>query len=1102
MPRDPSLAGGVGLFVPTYALWEREAPLPSFAHLAALGGRAPRLGVDVVSTLPLYAAFLDEPFDPSPYSPMSRLHWNEVYVDDATLPVAPAAGATELVDWRTLARRRRRQLLDHAGDLDPSLLAAVTRFVATRPDVADFARYRAAHPEPVDAGRPPALVRRSHELAQHLAHCQLAAVEGPGRAALGLDLPIGSHPDGYETWAYRPLFASAMSVGAPPDEFFADGQNWGFPPQLPAAGRRSGHELWQRLVARAGEHASVLRIDHVMGVQRLWWIPEGASATDGVYVRYPRDELLAVIAAQAAATGTTIVGEDLGTVPHEITEAMDRCAMLGMYEEQLLLFRDDEHLVDLDPIPARSVVGIRTHDMPAFAAVVADRRRTWCRPVPVAARGRARAAGRPERLRPARRVPRTALGERRLSRPRRPRRSRRRDRAPQRARSGAPHDVAATPSGPDLGGARNARCTPASGPACVPARQNAMTTTTGGPPGEVDLHLFNEGTHRHIHRFLGAHPDAAGSWFAVWAPNAARVAVVGDFTGWQQEHPLEPVAGSGLWAAHVPDAQVGQSYRYTITTYGRDRLEKADPVAAAATEPPATASVIADLAYSWGDDEWMADRAGRLSPEAPVSIYEVHLGSWGRHLAPGRRFPRYEELADPLADHAAAHGFTHVELLPVMEHPFYGSWGYQTTGYFAPTARYGSPTGLMAMIDGLHQRGVGVILDWVPSHFPMDAHGLARFDGTYLYEHADPRQGFHPDWSSAIFNYGRAEVRAFLVSSAISWLERYHADGLRVDAVASMLYLDYSRQAGQWIPNRHGGRENLDAIDFLRQLTVAVAEEFPATATFAEESTAWPGVTRGVDEDGLGFDFKWDMGWMHDTLQYVRRQPVHRRWHNDEITFRSAYAFSERYVLPLSHDEVVHGKGSLLGKMPGDEWQRFANLRLLFATMWAQPGKKLLFMGGELAMPAEWDHESTLPWDLHDAGAHAGVRRLVADLNQLHLTDSALHRGDCDPAGFEFVVGDDDTHSVFAWLRRDPAGEAQPVLVVLNATPTVHYGYRVGVPVPGRWVEVLNTDAEVYGGSGTGNLGGVLAEDEPRHGFAQSVPLTLPPLAAVFLRPA
>jgi 1,4-alpha-glucan branching enzyme len=620
------------------------------------------------------------------------------------------------------------------------------------------------------------------------------------------------------------------------------------------------------------------------------------------------------------------------------------------------------------------------------------------------------------------------------------------------------------------------------------------------PVGEVDLFLFNEGTHRHIHRFLGAHPDENGTWFALWAPNAASVAVSGDFTGWQEERRLEPIATSGLWTAHVAEARPGQSYRYAITTHGGERIEKADPVAEATNEPPSTASVIADLAYEWGDAEWMAARTGRLAPDAPISIYEVHLGSWGRHVAPGRRFPRYVDLADPLADHAAAHGFSHVELLPVMEHPFYGSWGYQTTSYFAPSARHGTPDELMAMIDRLHQRGVGVILDWVPSHFPMDAHGLARFDGTHLYEHADPRQGYHPDWSSAIFNYGRAEVRAFLVSSAISWLERYHADGLRVDAVASMLYLDYSRPAGQWVPNRHGGRENLEAIDFLRQLTTAVAEEAPGTATFAEESTAWPGVTRPASEGGLGFDFKWDMGWMHDTLQYFRRDSVHRRYHHDEITFRNVYAFSERYVLPLSHDEVVHGKGSLLGKMPGDDWQRYANLRLLYGEMWAQPGKKLLFMGGELAAPGEWNHEATLDWNLHDAGPNAGVRRLVADLNAVYRAQPALHRSDSDPAGFHLVIGDDDTHSVFAWLRHD-AGGSGPVLVVVNATETVHYGYRVGVPEGGRWMELLNTDAESYGGSGLGNLGGVVAEEQPWPGFPYSVPLTLPPLAAVYLTP-
>jgi 1,4-alpha-glucan branching enzyme len=619
-------------------------------------------------------------------------------------------------------------------------------------------------------------------------------------------------------------------------------------------------------------------------------------------------------------------------------------------------------------------------------------------------------------------------------------------------------------------------------------------------PGSLDLHLFNEGTHRRVHDFLGAHPDGSGCWFAVWAPNARAVDVVGDFTGWDGGIALEPVASSGVWSGYAPGARVGHGYRYAITGRDGSKDERADPVAAATFEPPSTASRIADLAHDWGDREWLDRRAATISADAPISIYEVHLGSWGRVATPGRRWPRYDELADPLADHALSHGFTHIELLPVMEHPFYGSWGYQVTGYFAPTARYGSPTELMTLIDRLHQRGVGVILDWVPSHFPMDEHALFRFDGTYLYEHADPRQGFHPDWKSAIFNYGRPEVRSFLVSSAICWLERFHADGLRVDAVASMLYLDYSRSEGQWVPNRYGGRENLAAIEFLQQCNVAIAEECPGTATFAEESTAWPRVTGDVASGGLGFGFKWDMGWMHDSLKYLARDPVHRRFHHDEITFRSMYAFSERYVLPLSHDEVVHGKRALLAKMPGDEWQRFANLRLLYGTMWAQPGKKLLFMGAELATGAEWAHEGMLDWALHDAPDHDGVRRLLADLNATYRREAALHRGDGDAAGFRYVIGDDDTHSVFAWLRPDPTGEAPTVLVVANATPAVHYGYRIGVPDAGSWQEILNTDATDYGGSGVGNLGLVTTDDQPWHGFPQSLALTVPPLSVVYLR--
>jgi 1,4-alpha-glucan branching enzyme len=624
------------------------------------------------------------------------------------------------------------------------------------------------------------------------------------------------------------------------------------------------------------------------------------------------------------------------------------------------------------------------------------------------------------------------------------------------------------------------------------------------PVGEIDRHLFNEGTHRYLHRALGAHPDDSGTWFAVWAPSAGRVDVVGDFTGWYDGFELAALGPSGIWAGYVAGARPGHGYRYGITGPDGLRTERSDPVAATNHLPPSTASVIADLTYEWGDGEWMTSRAGQFDPDRPISIYEVHLGSWGRVAAPGRRWPRYDELADSLADHASAHRFTHVELLPIMEHPFYGSWGYQTTGYFAPTSRYGTPTDLMRMIDRLHQRGVGVICDWVPSHFPMDGHALARFDGTHLYEHADPRQGYHPDWTSAIFNYGRAEVRSFLVSSAISWLDRYHVDGLRVDAVASMLYLDYSREPGEWIPNVHGGRENLEAMHFLTQLTASLDAEFPDTATFAEESTSWPQVTGATSAGGLGFSYKWDMGWMHDTLQYLARDPVHRRFHHDEITFRNVYQFSERFVLPLSHDEVVYGKGSILGKMPGDEWQRFANVRLLYGTMWGQPGKKLLFMGDELASPGEWDHDATLDWSLHDLGRHAGVRRLVADLNAAYRAEPALHRGDTGApdgsGGIQYVVGDDDTHSVFAWLRTDHAGTGPDVLVVVNATPTVHHGYRVGVPRNGDWAEIINTDSDVYGGSGQGNLGGVRSDGQPWHGYPQSLVLTLPPLAAVYLR--
>ncbi len=616
--------------------------------------------------------------------------------------------------------------------------------------------------------------------------------------------------------------------------------------------------------------------------------------------------------------------------------------------------------------------------------------------------------------------------------------------------------------------------------------------------GSIDRYLLNEGRHFRLYDALGAHCDGDGVHFAVWAPDAQAVSVVGDRNGWRpRADALAEQGGTGVWAGRLPGWGPGDRYKYRVEGRNGFVADKADPLASQCELPPATASIVADLAYTWRDDGWMADRAARQGDDAPMSIYEVHLGSWRR--SPDGRLLTYREMAPLLADYVNDLGFTHVELLPVMEHPFTGSWGYQTTGYFAPTSRFGTPTDFMWFVDELHAAGIGVILDWVPSHFPDDPHGLAHFDGTHLYEHADPRLGFHPDWRSCIFNYGRREVRSFLVSSACCWLERYHADGIRVDAVASMLYRDYSRKAGEWLPNEHGGRENLDAITLLQELNDEISGSFPGVRTYAEESTAWPGVTAPTAGGGLGFSFKWDMGWMHDTLRYVTREPVHRAWHHDDLTFRSLYAWSERYVLALSHDEVVHGKRSLVAKAPGDEWQQLATLRLLFANEWMNPGKKLLFMGGEIAQRREWDHDGELEWWRLDDGSGRGTYRLVRDLNALVRSEPALHALDHDPAGFQWVVDNDTRQSVFAWTRTAP--RARPVLAVTNWTPTVREGYRLGVPSGGRWRELLNSDADVYGGSGIGNLGGVDAVPVPLGPYAWSVTLTLPPLGALVLAP-
>jgi 1,4-alpha-glucan branching enzyme len=623
---------------------------------------------------------------------------------------------------------------------------------------------------------------------------------------------------------------------------------------------------------------------------------------------------------------------------------------------------------------------------------------------------------------------------------------------------------------------------------------------------DFDVHLFKEGNHFRLYRKLGAHIETVnginGTSFAVWAPNASKVFVIGDFNGWnRQANALNPRwDGSGIWEGFVPGLEQGALYKYhVVSKHNKYRVDKGDPYAFYWEIPPKTGPVVWDLDFEWRDDEWMKNRYKVNALNAPVSIYEVHVGSWRRVPEEGNRPLSYLELAQYLPDYVKDLGYTHVEFLPITEHPFYGSWGYQTVGYFAPTSRYGTPQDFMYLIDQLHQKGVGVILDWVPSHFPSDEHGLAYFDGTHLYEHMDPKKGYHPDWNSYIFNYGRNEVREFLISSALFWLDKYHIDGLRIDAVASMLYLDYSRKEGEWIPNQYGGRENLEAIYFLRKFNEAFYQEYPDLQTFAEESTAWPMVSRPTYAGGLGFGMKWNMGWMHDTLEYFSTDPLFRKHHHEQLTFSMWYAFHENFVLSISHDEVTHGKGSLFGKMPGDEWQKYANLRLLFGYMYGHPGKKLLFMGCEFGQWREWSHEESLEWHALEFPLHSGVQRWVKDLNHLYRQEPALYQLDFANAGFEWIDFHDWENSIVSFVRKGK--DAQDIiLVVCNFTPVERKNYRIGVPRGGYWFEALNSDSTFYGGSGQGNSGGLEAAPISSHGKFHSLSLTLPPLSALFFK--
>lgn len=620
-----------------------------------------------------------------------------------------------------------------------------------------------------------------------------------------------------------------------------------------------------------------------------------------------------------------------------------------------------------------------------------------------------------------------------------------------------------------------------------------------------DIYLFKEGNHFGLYDKLGSHVmtvhGVTGTLFAVWAPNAEKVSVVGDFNRWDKNaHPLKVRDdGSGIWEGFIPELGQGTLYKYHIQSRNYHEAEKGDPFAFSWETPPRTASVVWNLDYQWEDEAWMRGRHDRNSLGAPMSVYEIHPGSWRRVPEEGNRSLTYREMAAYLPEYLKDSGFTHVEFMPVMEHPFYGSWGYQITGYFAPTSRFGAPNDFMFLIERLHQEGIGVILDWVPSHFPDDAHGLVFFDGTHLYEHEDSRKGFHPEWKSYIFNYGRYEVRNFLISSALFWLDRYHADGLRIDGVASMLYLDYARKDGEWVPNVYGGNENLEAIAFLRSLNREVYRAFPDVQTIAEESTAWPMVSRPTHIGGLGFGMKWNMGWMHDTLEYFSADPVFRKFHHNDITFSIWYAFFENFMLPLSHDEVVHGKGALAGKMPGNHRQKIANLRLLFGYQFTHPGKKLLFMGGEIGQWAEWSHEGSVEWHLLQFQAHYGLWLWVRDLNNLYRNEPALHELDFESAGFEWVDFSDQDNSVISYLRKGRSAR-ETILVILNATPVPRFNYKIGVPSGGFWREMLNSDAHIYGGDGFGNLGGRDAAPDPCHGRSHSLTLTLPPLGIVVFK--
>ena len=1123
--------------------------------------------VSVVSTLPLLATFGPSDFEASPYRPVSRRFWSDRWIaldrvddlarspsarhlmNDTYSPARRAAWVVNgVVDGAAAFAAKRNVIQAWAAtqsDFTVRDSSALYSYVMENPDVNDYARFRAAGERfGLDFHRWPSTARsgllrwndvdptlvRYHLLAQWIIDGQmteLASNLSQRGQTLELDIPVGVHPFGYDVWRNPEQYVGSMSIGAPPDELGPQGQDWGSPPLHPEHCRENGHDQFRAALRFHMRVAGVVRIDHVMGLQRLFWIPEGASPEQGLYVSMPLEELLAVVAIEAQRLGVDVVGEDLGTVEDGLRDAMLREGLRRTYVAQYAIRVEED---ELEEVPVGSVASFATHDTATFAG--------WWNSVDIDERVQLGLLDAPsaERMRQRRADERRALAL-----------------ALGRTDSDEPNDVLVAvheylarsdaglvmvqlddllgeTSATNLPGTSTHRANwsrlarlsleelassttlasalaPLSEQRGYPSASNGQQALARGEPLEVtrltssDLHLLSEGRHFRLYQHLGCHSmvvdGVAGCYFAVWAPNADRVSVVGEFNQWDANgHPLAPRESSGVWEGFVPGVGELTTYKYRLhSRLGGEEFDKTDPFGRFFEVSPATATRVWNSAFAWGDDQWMAARSTYRAIERPMSTYELHLGSWRRVPEEGNRSLTYRELAPLLAAYVNEMGFTHVELMPVMEHPFYGSWGYQTTGYFAPTSRMGTPDDFKYLIDQLHQAGIGVILDWVPSHFPADAFALAEFDGSHLYEHADARQRVHPDWLSWTFNYGRNEVRSFLISNACFWLDEYHADGLRLDAVASMLYLDYSRKPGEWVPNRLGGRDDLEAVEFIRQCATEITSQFPQAVVIAEESTAWPSVTRPAADGGLGFTFKWDLGWMHDTLDYLQRDPIFRRHHQNELTFRALYASDEHYVLPLSHDEVVHGKGSLLAKMAGDDWQKRANLRLLFGYQYTIPGKKLLFMGAEFAQQSEWNHEASLDWHLLDYDDHLGVARWVQRLNALYGESPALHRDDRGGGEFEWISCDDAERSVLVWSRG--VGD-DSMLVLANFTPIPRDNYEVAATAA-TWVVMANSDDLAYGGSGyssSAEFSTLEGDDPSRHVLR----VTLPPLSLVVLK--